>query len=133
MKKNMIKGLALVAASVLGVTGLSLAPANASAANKTMIVQESNALSGLNTAVNGFNLLTNSDVLGPTGAGFYYYNNKAQLVRNTAFGTFKITRNNCGTATTKAQLDAQFGCFQVTYTIKTVSYTHLTLPTTSRV
>lgn len=118
MKKNMIKGLALVAASVLGVSGLSLAPANASAANKIMIVQESNALSGLNTAVNGFNLLTNSDVLSPTGAGFYYYNNKAQLVRNTAFGTFKITRNNCGTATTKAQLDAQLGCFQVTYTIK---------------
>lgn len=111
MKKTMIKGFALVAASVLGVTGLSLAPANASAANKTMVVQESNALSGLNTAVNGFNLLTNSDVLGPTGAGFTYYNNKAQLVRNTAFGTFKITKNDCGST-------PSFGCFKVTYTVK---------------
>jgi len=120
MKKNMIKGFALVAVSVLGITGLSLAPANASASNKTMIVQESNALSGLNTGVNGFNLLTNSDVLGPTGAGFYYYNDKAQLVRNTAFGTFKIAENNCAASATadKAVLDAQFGCFKVIYTVK---------------
>jgi len=118
MKKNLVKGLALVAVSVLGVTGLSLAPANATAANKTVIVQEGNTLSGLNTGVNGKNLVTNVDVLTPTGAGFTYFNNKAQLIRNTAFGTFKITRNNCGTATTQAQLDAQFGCFQVTYTVK---------------
>jgi len=118
MKKNLVKGLALVAVSVLGVTGLSLDPANATAANKTVIVQEGNTLSGLNTGVNGKNLVTNVDVLTPTGAGFTYFNNKAQLIRNTAFGTFKITRNNCGTATTQAQLDAQFGCFQVTYTVK---------------
>ena len=111
MKKNMIKGFALVAVSVLGITGLSLAPANASAANKTMVVQESNALSGLNTAVNGFNLLTNSDVVGPTGAGFTYYNNKAQLIRNTAFGTFKIAQNTCGS-------NASYGCFKVIYTVK---------------
>jgi len=118
MNKNLVKGLALVAVSVLGVTGLSLSPANATAANKTVIVQEGNTLSGLNTGVNGKNLVTNVDVLTPTGAGFTYFNNKAQLVRNTAFGTFKITKNNCGTATTQAQYDAQFGCFQVTYTVK---------------
>jgi hypothetical protein len=120
MKNNLMKGLALVSASVLGVTGISLAPANASASNKTVIVQESNALSGLNTAVNGKNLLTNSNVLSPTGAGFYYFNNKAQLVRNTAFGTYKITKNTCTAPATaaKATLDAQFGCFKVTYTIK---------------
>ncbi|NDC18686.1 MAG: hypothetical protein EBZ87_00240 [Microbacteriaceae bacterium] len=120
MKNNLMKGLALVSASVLGVTGISLAPANASASNKTVIVQESNALSGLNTAVNGKNLLTNSNVLSPTGSGFYYYNNKAQLVRNTAFGTYKITKNTCTAPATaaKATLDAQFGCFKVTYTIK---------------
>jgi peptide/nickel transport system substrate-binding protein len=120
MKNNLMKGLALVSASVLGVTGISLAPANASASNKTVIVQESNALSGLNTAVNGKNLLTNSNVLSPTGAGFYYFNNKAQLVRNTAFGTYKITKNTCTAPATAsaATLDAQFGCFKVTYTIK---------------
>ena len=118
MKKNLFKGTALVAAALLGVTGFSLAPANATAANGTVIVQEGNTLSGLNTGVNGKNLVTNVDVLYPTGAGFTYWNNKAQLVRNTAFGTFKITKNNCGTATTQAQLDAQFGCFQVTYTVK---------------
>ncbi|MEY4418388.1 MAG: hypothetical protein RIQ88_826 [Actinomycetota bacterium] len=119
MNNKLVKGLALVAASVLGVTGLSLAPANATAANKTVIVQEGNTLSGLNTGVNGKNLVTNVDVLTPTGAGFAYFNNKAVLVRNTAFGTFKITNNNCSaSATTQAQLDAQFGCFAVTYTVK---------------
>ncbi|NBQ92583.1 MAG: hypothetical protein EBT82_03240, partial [Micrococcales bacterium] len=119
MNKNLVKGLALVAVSVLGVTGLSLSPANATAANKTLIVQEGNTLSGLNTGVNGKNLVTNVDVLTPTGAGFTYFNNKAVLIRNTAFGTFKITKNSCSpTATTQAQLDAQFGCFAVTYTVK---------------
>ena len=119
MKNNLVKGLALVAASVLGVTGLSMAPANATAANRTVIVQEGNTLSGLNTGVNGKNLVTNVDVLTPTGAGFAYFNNKAQLIRNTAFGTFKITNNTCNpSATTQAQLDAQFGCFAVTYTVK---------------
>jgi hypothetical protein len=114
MKKNLVKGIALVAVSILGVTGLSLAPANATAANKTVIVQEGNTLSGLNTAVNGKNLVTNVDVVYPTGSGFTYWNNKAQLVRNTAFGTFKITRNNCATTSTTDE----FGCFAVTYTIK---------------
>jgi hypothetical protein len=114
MKKNLVKGVALVAVSILGVTGLSLAPANATAANKTVIVQEGNTLSGLNTAVNGKNLVTNVDVVYPTGSGFTYWNNKAQLVRNTAFGTFKITRNNCQTTVTTDEL----GCFSVTYTIK---------------
>ena len=111
MKKNLVKGIALVAVSILGVTGLSLAPANATAANKTVIVQEGNTLSGLNTAVNGKNVVTNVDVVYPTGSGFTYWNNKAQLVRNTAFGTFKITQNSCAT-------NEVFRCFKVTYTIK---------------
>jgi ABC-type oligopeptide transport system substrate-binding subunit len=114
MKKNLVKGIALVAVSILGVTGLSLAPANATASNKTVIVQEGNTLSGLNTGVNGKNLVTNVDVLYPTGAGFTYYNNKAVLIRNTAFGTFKILRNDCATTVTTDE----FGCFSVIYTIK---------------
>jgi hypothetical protein len=92
MKKSLVKGVALVAASVLGVTGLSLTPANA-VTRTVAVVQETNTLSGLNTAVPGKNLVTNTDVLYPTGSGFYYYNDKAQLVRNTAFGTYKIVKN----------------------------------------
>lgn len=114
MKKNLVKGVALVAVSILGVTGLSLAPANATAANKTVIVQEGNTLSGLNSGVNGKNLVTNIDVLTPTGAGFTYYNNKAVLIRNTNFGTFKILKNDCKTEVTTDE----FGCFSVIYTIK---------------
>jgi peptide/nickel transport system substrate-binding protein len=104
MKKSLVKGVALVAASVLGITGLSLAPANA-ATRTVVVVQETNTLTGLNTSIPTKNLVTNVDVLYPTGAGFTYWNNKAQLVRNTAFGTFKITKNVPGD-------------FQVTYTIK---------------
>jgi|694.fasta_scaffold00804_24 peptide/nickel transport system substrate-binding protein len=111
MKKNLVKGVALVAVSILGVTGLSLSPANATAANKTVIAQSGNTLSGLNSSVNGKNLVTNVEVTAPTGAGFTYYNNKTQLIRNTAFGTFKITQNTCAT-------NQAFGCFKVTYTIK---------------
>jgi peptide/nickel transport system substrate-binding protein len=111
MKKNLVKGVALVAVSILGVTGLSLSPANATAANKTVIAQSGNTLSGLNSSVAGRNLVTNVEVMAPTGAGFTYYNNKIQLIRNTAFGTFKITQNTCAT-------NAVFGCFKVTYTIK---------------
>jgi peptide/nickel transport system substrate-binding protein len=111
MKKNLVKGVALVAVSILGVTGLSLSPANATAANKTVIAQSGNTLSGLNSSVIGKNLVTNVEVTAPTGAGFTYYNNKTQLIRNTAFGTFKITQNTCAT-------NLVFGCFKVTYTIK---------------
>ena len=104
MKKSLVKGVALVAASVLGITGLSLAPANATT-RTVAVVQETNTLTGLNTAIVGKNLVTNVDVLTPTGAGFTYWNNKAQLVRNTAFGTFKITKNVAND-------------FEVTYTVK---------------
>lgn len=111
MKKNLVKGIALVAVSILGVTGLSLSPANATAANKTVIAQSGNTLSGLNSSVIGKNLVTNVEVTAPTGAGFTYYNNRMQLIRNTAFGTFKITQNTCAT-------NQVYGCFKVTYTIK---------------
>jgi len=104
MKKSLVKGVALVAASVLGIAGLSLAPANATT-RTVAVVQETNTLTGLNTAIVGKNLVTNVDVLTPTGAGFTYWNNKAQLVRNTAFGTFKITKNVAND-------------FEVTYTVK---------------
>jgi hypothetical protein len=111
MKKNLVKGVALVAVSILGVTGLSLTPANATAANKTVIVQSGNTLSGLNPSVSGRNLVTNVEVTSPTGAGFTYYNDKIQLIRNTAFGTFKIAQNTCST-------NKVFGCFKVAYTVK---------------
>jgi peptide/nickel transport system substrate-binding protein len=103
MKKSLIKGIALVSASVLGATGLGLAPA--SAATVSVVIQETNTLTGLNTSIPGKNLVTNVNVLYPTGSGFTYWSNKSTLVRNTAFGTFKITRNNPGD-------------FRVTYTVK---------------
>ncbi len=104
MKNSLVKGAALLAASVLGFAGLSLTPANA--ATKTSVtVYESSALSSLNPSTPATNLVTNTDVVYPTGMGFAYYDNGGNLVRNTKFGTYKITKNVTGD-------------FEVTYTIK---------------
>jgi len=104
MKKSLIKGTALVAASMLGFTGLALTPANA-VTKTTVTISETSALTSLNPGTPDTNLVTNTDVTYPTGMGFAYYNDKAALIRNTKFGTFKITKNVAGD-------------FEVTYTIK---------------
>jgi len=104
MKKSLIKGSALVAASVLGFAGISLTPASA-ATRTTVIISETSALTSLNSGTPDTNLVTNTDVTYPTGAGFAYYDNTGTLIRNTKFGTYKITKNVAGD-------------FEVTYTVK---------------
>jgi len=104
MKKSLIKGTALVAASILGFAGLSLTPANA-VTKTTVTVSETSALTSLNSGTPDTNLVTNTDVTYPTGSGFAYYNDKAALIRNTKFGSYKITKNVAGD-------------FEVTYTVK---------------
>jgi peptide/nickel transport system substrate-binding protein len=53
-------------------------------------IVQSNALTGLNPSVSEMNLTFNTDVAYLSGIGFTYYNNKAQLVDNKAFGTYSI-------------------------------------------
>lgn len=88
-----------VASLAVGV----MAPAH-SAGRTTVVVTEPTPLTGLNTTVTEMNLATNSEVVYPTGFGFYYANNQKQLVPNTKFGSWKVIK--------KSKTD-----FQVKYTI----------------
>jgi peptide/nickel transport system substrate-binding protein len=50
----------------------------------------SNTPTSLNNSVRNFNLLENSNIVSLTSDGFNYYNDKAQLVKKTGFGTYKV-------------------------------------------
>lgn len=104
---RIVRSVAAVAASALTIAGLSavaVAPAGA-ATRSTVIMMETSAMTSLNSGTPDTNLVTNSDVGYLTGAGFVYYDNKPNLVRNTKFGTFGVVKK---TATD----------FQVKYTVK---------------
>jgi peptide/nickel transport system substrate-binding protein len=89
MKLNRLARVAIATAATAGLAFGLLSPANAAAKTTVQIVQ-SNALTGLNTSVSNMNLTFNTDVAYLSGMGFTYYNNKATLIDNTDFGTYKI-------------------------------------------
>lgn len=89
MKLNRVARVAIATAATAGLAFGLISPANAAAKTTVQIVQ-SNALTGLNTSVSNMNLTFNTDVAYLSGIGFSYYNNKATLVDNTVFGTYKI-------------------------------------------
>lgn len=89
MKLNRLATAAIAAAATAGLAVGLLSPANAAPKTTVSIVQ-SNALTGLNPSVSNMNLTFNVDVAYLSGIGFTYYNNKAALVDNTAFGTYKV-------------------------------------------
>ena len=89
MKLNRVARVAIAIAATAGLAFGLLSPANAAAKTTVQIVQ-SNALTGLNPSVSNMNLTFNTDVAYLSGVGFTYYNNKATLVDNTEFGTYKI-------------------------------------------
>ena len=79
-------------------------PLSAQAATKTVVLIQPSALTGLNGSVTGMNLATNTEVMYPTGFGFYYANSAKKLVPNTTFGTWKSKKTDAD--------------FRVTYTVK---------------
>jgi len=89
MKLNRVARVAIATAATAGLAFGLLSPANAAVKTTVQIVQ-SNALTGLNPSVSSMNLTFNTDVAYLSGIGFTYYNNKATLVDNTEFGTYKI-------------------------------------------
>jgi peptide/nickel transport system substrate-binding protein len=89
MKLNRLASVAIATAATAGLTVGLLSPANAAPKTTVSIVQ-SNALTGINPSVSNMNLTFNTDVAYLSGIGFTYYNNKATLVDNTAFGTYKV-------------------------------------------
>ena len=89
MKLNRVARVAIATAATAGLAFGLLSPANAAPKTTVQIVQ-SNALTGLNPSVSSQNLTFNTDVDYLEQVGFTYYNNKATLVDNTAFGTYKV-------------------------------------------
>ncbi len=91
MKVTRVKiAVAALAALALGTTMLS--PAQ-SATRSTVILHETNPITGLNCSMSATNSTTCAAVSYLQGAGFYYYNNKKEVVPNTTFGTYKIVKN----------------------------------------
>jgi peptide/nickel transport system substrate-binding protein len=95
---------ALATAASLGLAVSLLAPAQA-AKNGTVYTYETNPLSGFNSSVVGFNLVTNSTAGYLRNSGFGYYDNKRNWIQNTTFGTYKVVSNKATD-------------FQVQYTVK---------------
>jgi len=93
MKLNRLATLAIATAATAGLAVGLLSPANAAPKTTVSIVQ-SNALTGINPGVSSQNLTFNVDVAYLSGMGFTYYNNKASLVDNTTFGTYKVVSQN---------------------------------------
>jgi peptide/nickel transport system substrate-binding protein len=89
MKLNRLATVAIATAATAGLAVGLLSPANA-APKTTVAIVQSNALTGINPSVTNMNLTFNTDVAYLSGMGFTYYNNKATLVDNTAFGTYKV-------------------------------------------
>ena len=89
MKLNRLASVAIATAATAGLAVGLLSPANAAPKTTVSIVQ-SNALTGINPSVSNMNLTFNTDVAYLSGIGFTYYNNKATLVDNTTFGTYKV-------------------------------------------
>ncbi len=82
--------LAITASAALAVSLLT--PAQA-ATRSTVILHETNAITGLNCSLSATNSTTCSAVSYLQGMGFNYYNNKKELVKNTVFGSYKISKN----------------------------------------
>jgi len=96
--KRTVRSVALIAAGLLATSSaVSLAATSANAAAKsTVIINETTAMTSLNSATPDTNLVTNTDIGYLASAGFWYYDDGPNLVRNTKFGNFSIVKNQPG-------------------------------------
>ena len=84
---------ALATAASAALAFSLLTPAQA-ATRSTVILHETNPITGLNCDLSATNSTTCSAVSYLQGAGFNYYNNKKELIRNTVFGSYKVVKNS---------------------------------------
>ena len=91
MKNVKMRSLLIGALSI--VLAASLASPAKAAKNGTVFLYETNPLSGFNSSVVGYNLVTNSTIGYLRSSGFGYYDNKRNWVQNTTFGSYKVTSN----------------------------------------
>ena len=92
MKFNRGAKFALATAATAALAVSLLTPAQA-ATRSTVIIHETNPVAGLNCSLSTTNNTTCTDMGALQGAGFNYYNEKKDLIKNTVFGSYKITKN----------------------------------------
>ena len=92
MKFTRSAKFALAAAASAALAVSLLAPAQA-ATRSTIVIHDTNSLTSFNSGTPDTNLTINSKVGNLSGVGFYYINDKKNVVRNTTFGDFKIVKN----------------------------------------
>lgn len=93
MKFTRSAKFALATAASAALAFSLLTPAQA-ATRSTVILHETNSITGLNCGLSATNSTTCSAVSYLQGAGFNYYNDKKELVKNTVFGSYKVTKNS---------------------------------------
>lgn len=93
LKLTLRKAKVATLVGALAATGVLIAPASA-ADRTTVVLTQPTPLSSLNSSTPDTNLATNSEVMYPTGFGFYYGNNVKKIVPNTRFGTWKVTNKS---------------------------------------
>lgn len=76
------------------------------ATRSTVILHETNPMTGLNPSVDGLTTLTNTNVSYLQNTGFNYYNNKKELIKNTVFGSYKIVKNSANDFRTQWTVNA---------------------------
>jgi peptide/nickel transport system substrate-binding protein len=82
--------LAVVASSALAVSLLT--PAQA-ATRSTVVIHDTNSLTGFNSNTPDTNLTVNGAVGYLSGIGFNYYDDKKNVIQNKVFGSYKIVKN----------------------------------------
>ena len=93
-KKLALRAVAAVASTALVATALTvgvIAPASA-ATRSTVVLLSQGDITSLNSGTSDNNTAYNTQVGSLTGMGFTYYDNNANLVMNTKFGTMKIIK-----------------------------------------
>ena len=83
--------LATAASAALAVSLLTPAQANT---RSTVVIHHTNVQTGLNCGLSTTNSTVCTDQAALTGMGFNYYNEKKELIKNTVFGNYKVTKNS---------------------------------------
>jgi peptide/nickel transport system substrate-binding protein len=92
MKFTRSAKVALTAAAAAALAVSLLTPAQA-ATRSTIVIHDTNSLTSFNSGQPDTNLTINGKVGNLSGIGFLYINDKKNVIRNTVFGNFKITKN----------------------------------------
>ena len=95
-RKLALRSVAAIASTAMVAAALSvgaIAPAQ-SATRSTVVLLSQGDITSLNSGTSDNNTAYNSQVGSLTGMGFTYYDNNANLIMNTKFGTMKIVKQD---------------------------------------